>query len=252
MEKSNDMIKQSETHEELSQQPAVDKDAPSQEEEIPQEEESRQQDQSSKKPKRKLSLDLFAPLSLKILADLVTYVNANPNSDLFGDHVFVQPVKSKNKQTDTYLIESENFFEVLELFGIVNIPIKASQKEELAKAKENLQALLCIDEKYPNLLLIKRINQSVSLLSADEGEYEKAKRYTYAVGVESPLPNPNAKQDTEEDEQEEKDETYEEEFIDDEDIPDPKSDSNPVMDESLPKEEEYGTTFEEGKLPSQL
>ncbi|CAI2364847.1 unnamed protein product [Moneuplotes crassus] len=215
---------------------------------------SSKEEDASKKSKKKVDIDQFKPLGLKILADIVTYVSQNPNTDLFGEHVFVQPVKSKNKQTDIYVIEAENFFESLELFGIVTMPINPVHKKELKEAKDNMQELLCIDPSFKDLLLIKKINYAVSQLSNDPKMLEKAKSYGY-TSIHDPTPIKNqADSDSEKDNN-----SYEDEFIDDE-VEESKSnlqksslDKSPQkIDESIPDDNDYGTTFEEAKISASL
>ncbi|CAI2360681.1 unnamed protein product [Moneuplotes crassus] len=206
------------------------------------------EDTSPKKHKKNLDMSKFRPLSLKIIADLTTYISQNPDANLFGDKVFIQTIKSKNKQTDVYLIEAEHFFEVLELFGIVSVPFNPVHKEELQKAKENLQEILCIDLTYKTLLMIKKVNLTVSQLSSDTELLEKAKSYQYpSVNPPSPIQVHN-----DSDSEEEKN-IYEKEFESEEKVKRLNSSSSDLRkshknDEVLsPKDSKYESSFNEAK-----
>ena len=113
-------------------------------------------DQSPNQKKgKKLDFSNVKPIGVKILSDLTNYITENPESNIFEEYVFIQVIQTKKKQNSVYLINSKDFFETLEIFGIITNPIKSSQKNKIEEAKESIKDVLWLDSKYRDLLMLK-------------------------------------------------------------------------------------------------
>jgi hypothetical protein len=143
------------------------------------------------------------------MVELVAYIMQNPDSNIFENYVYSQEIKGKKKQTTVYLINSEDFFETIELFGIMSMPIKQAHKLELQEAKESIKDFLCLDTKYRDLLMLKKINQVVNQISQNEDLKLQAKYITFTHSNERALSEQNKDSDSE------PEDNYDEEYVDD-------------------------------------
>ena len=120
------------------------------------EEKQVESDQSpTQKKGKQLDFSNVKPIGVKILSDLTNYITENPESNIFEEYVFIQVIQTKKKQNSVYLINSKDFFETLEIFGIITNPIKSSQKNKMEAAKESIKDVLWLDSKYRDLLMLK-------------------------------------------------------------------------------------------------
>ena len=203
---------------------------------------------TKRKAKKKYDLTQLKPIGLKILVDLVNYISQNPNTDLFGDNVFIQEIKTKKKHQEIEIIKSEDFFEGLELYGIMNNPINPFHKKELEEAKESIGKLLYLDAQYENYLVIKKINSVVNQINNDEEIKLKAKNISFTPLHEL---SPTPLKEKEESDSDKVDEEYEEEFIDDDIEANDKNkkglESNSKSPQNLKESvDHYDEPFEEG------
>lgn len=198
-----------------------------------------------------MNLSLLKPIGLKILVDLVSYISENPENNIFEGYVFIQQIKTKKKLIDTELIDVSDFFEALEMFGVLSIPINPIHKNELEEAKESIQNLVCLDPSYKELLMIKKINNVVNQINGDTELLNRAKLITFTPLNES-SPSPFKNQKCSDSEKAEGD-SYDEDFIGDE-VEKSKTqnshsnfEKSPMkMDDSLDKDDDYKESFEEG------
>lgn len=81
--------------------------------------------------------------------------------DLLVDYTYQQVVKTKKNENVVDIIDSENFFELLEGVGLV--------KSKISKAdKDSIESLVCLDPQYKSLLLIKKIQRAIEELLRNE------------------------------------------------------------------------------------
>jgi len=130
---------------------------------------------ASNKKSKDYDLASLPPIGLKILVDLTTYILENPDNNIFEEFVFSQHIKSKNKRMDVPIIDYKDFFKVFEAYGITLTPYSRAHKNQFDKAKQKVRELLWLDEKYGNLLVLKKINRIINQIDQDENLKEKAK-----------------------------------------------------------------------------
>ena len=105
---------------------------------------SRQLSDETPSASNKLKVDIsnLHPISVKILYELTKFITSNPSSNIFAEHVFPQPIQVRNQQKEVFLINSEDFFETLEIYGIITNPINKYHKLQLEQCKDELEELL--------------------------------------------------------------------------------------------------------------
>lgn len=70
--------------------------------------------------------------------------------DLLVDYTYQQVVKTKKKENVVDIIDSENFFDLLEGVGLL--------KNKISKVdKDSIETFVCLDPSYKTLLLIKKV-----------------------------------------------------------------------------------------------
>ena len=98
--------------------------------------------------------------SLSYLYDLAKLEQDYDLKDLFKEHSYEQPIKTKNNENVVEIIESSDFFSLLEETGVIS--------EIGPKQKTQLEAFLCLDPQYQNLVLIKKVKKACDELLSQE------------------------------------------------------------------------------------
>lgn len=199
-----------------------------------------------KKAKKQIDLSTLHPIGLKVIVELVAYIMQNPDSNIFENYVYSQDIKGKKKQTTVYLINSDDFFETIELFGIMSMPIKQAHKQELQEAKESIKDILCLDTKYRDLLMLKKINQVVNQINLNEDLKLQAKYITFTHSNEPAIAEQHKDSDSE------PEDNYDEEYVDDEVEQSNNHNALSNLDKS-PKyqeemDEDYDQTYDKGNM----
>lgn len=212
---------------------------------------------ATKKDKRQLNFSNLHPMGIKILVDLTKYITENPGGNIFEEYVFMQMIQTKLKQNSVYLINAKDFFETLEIYGIISMPFKKAHKDEMQKAKDSVQELLCLDLKYKDLLMLKKINKAVNQINADEDLKAQANKIVFDDGdiPDSPHAQKHYQSESDVDDQGEGEgDGYDDEFIEDEVDEEPHSHHNKHMDnsdmshnEQSDVDRDYDESFEQGK-----
>lgn len=115
-----------------------------------------------------LPFDELDNISLVLMLALTEYLIREkvPLYDLFGEAVFKQEIQVDNKQIQLDLIESKDFFAVMNGIGV-----NTDEKEH-----ENLKAFLCLDPSYPDKLLLEKIKRAIQEFAENEGLRAKAQQ----------------------------------------------------------------------------
>jgi len=146
-----------------------------------QEKEEKGTEEKKGKPLNYSELD---ELSMVLMLALTEYLikSNTPLYDLFGENIYQQPVKTKTKQKNIELIDSQNFFSVLGQIGI--------QTEE--GEHENLKKFLSLDpEKHPGKISIKKLKTAIEEFAFNEELRKKAHEcYEALVGDDAEGGNP--------------------------------------------------------------
>ena len=120
------------------------------------------QKKKKKKKKGEAQFDLtqLDPKSIKILAKIILALMELNISlyDFFDGAIYEQLVKSKTKQNQVELINSKDFFRILEQRGV----------RKRATPHENLQKVLSLDPNYPQLLMLKKIAKALDEMAKNE------------------------------------------------------------------------------------
>lgn len=129
-------------------------------------EKSESKEGSSKKKQKKkkgganFDMSLLDEKSIKILAKLLlALIDLNVSLyDFFDGAIYEQLVNTKTKQNKVEIIDSKDFFELLQARGI------RKNKTEV----ESLKKFLSIDKTYPNLLMIKKLAKALDEMTKNE------------------------------------------------------------------------------------
>ena len=78
--------------------------------------------------------------------------------DFFSEVIYEQLVKSKKKQNNVEIINTKDFYSILQQRGV-----RKSDKDH-----ENLTKFLQLDPNYPNLLLLKKIAKTLDEMSKND------------------------------------------------------------------------------------
>ena len=114
------------------------------------------------KASKKIGLDLKSldSISMIIMLAMTEYLVKNnvPLYDLLGDKLYQQKIKSKEKQANVELINSDDLFGILKGIGIgIDDP-----------DPENLKKFLCLDKKYPDKISIKKLKTAINEFATNE------------------------------------------------------------------------------------
>jgi len=106
-------------------------------------------------------------ISMVLMFALTEYMNNSKITfhDLFADHIYKQEVQIDSGQLEIDIINSEDFFEVLNKIGI-----SMENKEH-----DNLKAFLYIDPEYPNKLVVKKLKKTIE----EFGSSDELRNYAY-------------------------------------------------------------------------
>jgi hypothetical protein len=98
--------------------------------------------------------------SIKILAKLmIALMELNVSLyDFFDGVIYSQMVKTKTKGDTVEILNSQDFFEILQKRGV-----RKSDKEH-----ENLCKFLQLDPRYPNLMMLKKIAKALDEMAKNE------------------------------------------------------------------------------------
>ena len=140
-----------------------------------------QLEQSHKRKKKDKMLDLskLDEKSVKIMVMLMLYLlEQNMNcEDFFGEVIYQQNVKSKTKQQTLDIINSNDFFRVLQEKGI----------RSKAKEHPNLKKLLQLSPNFPDLLMVKNIRDMLEQMAENEAFMEAIRKDVMAGDEEAEL-----------------------------------------------------------------
>ncbi len=78
--------------------------------------------------------------------------------DFFDGAIYEQLVKTKTKENKVELINSKDFFELLQKRGV----------RKKSNEHENLKKFLSLDPNYPQLLMFKKISKALEELAKNE------------------------------------------------------------------------------------
>lgn len=110
--------------------------------------------------KKKFKFENLSAEALSALYDVAKFSQDNDLKDLFAEASYEQLVKTKKKQNVVEIIESDNFFAILQNVGVV--------KGLSASAINELEKFFCLDAQYQNLILIKKVTKSTEELLSQE------------------------------------------------------------------------------------
>jgi hypothetical protein len=175
-------------------------------------------------------LSAVSPITLKPLYSLAQYLEESPDSNLFSEYVYEQPIKAKGRTSQVMLISAEDFFSVLELYGITSIPVNPRHKKQYQQVKKDIEELLCLEaDKHRQLFMVKKINKLVNSIQGDPQLQAKIKQAEFDNDLQG-------------DSQEE----YDDEFIGDDSDDQSKEERSRHMHQD-DSEDEYQEEFEESK-----
>lgn len=190
--------------------------------------------------KSKMNLEDVDAIGLKILVDLTKFITSNRDTNIFEEYVFAQTIQVKGEQKEVFIMNAQDFFETLEMYGIISNPINKLHKAQLESAKEELKSLLCLDKKYKHLMMLKKINRAINQINENEDLYAQAKKAKYD----------DNESDHDQVEKASNNEQYDDEFMENDDnVQDdnPPSDRDEgdqnldedVQDEEIPENDDY-------------
>lgn len=108
-------------------------------------------------------------ISLVMLFALSEFMKSHNNSveEVFADYIYQQDVEIDNEQATVDLINSEDFFKVLEKVGIM---VEESEHN-------SLNAFLCIDPEFPDKFLVNKLKQALEEFKLNEELRAKVFKY---------------------------------------------------------------------------
>ena len=126
----------------------------------PPKEGKKEQKKEQKEEHQQLNLEELDQLSMVLMLALTEYlIKSNiPLYDLFGEAIYQQVVKTKTKQKNVEIINSNDFFDVLHKIGI--------QTEE--SEHDNLKKFLCLGTHYGDKLSIKKLKKIIEEFAFNE------------------------------------------------------------------------------------
>lgn len=116
-------------------------------------------------------------ISLVLLFALVEYMLESKNSleNIFSQYIYKQDIEIDDEQTTIDLIDSGNFFKVLDKIGI-------SMED---KEHENLKDFLCIDKEYSDKLVVNKLKKALEEFETNEELRKKAFKYYQELAEEN-------------------------------------------------------------------
>ena len=135
------------------------------------EEESEEDQGEGKGSGQFLNFEMLDNISMVLMLALTEYlIQAKvPLYQLLGNAIYKQGVKTKARQKSVDLINSKDFFAVLEQIGV-----KLEEDEH-----ENLKDFLCLDPKFKDKLYVKKIKKAIEEFAFNE-ELRSFARKCYA------------------------------------------------------------------------
>eukprot|EP01022_Parablepharisma_sp_SALTPOND_P020243 TRINITY_DN3629_c0_g1_i2.p1 TRINITY_DN3629_c0_g1~~TRINITY_DN3629_c0_g1_i2.p1 ORF type:complete len:734 (+),score=155.49 TRINITY_DN3629_c0_g1_i2:6981-9182(+) len=126
--------------------------------------------------KKRRSVKDLDDLSVQTIMQLTKYIHENEVKlyDLLGDAITRKIVKTKNKQREIDVMQSEDFFGILKRIGIEPYV----EYEDSLYEHKNLSDFLCIDRtNYPTILSVKKLQQTIQFFATDPVMRSSAEEY---------------------------------------------------------------------------